>query len=434
MALRKQEQSGRRPCATVRPAQRKAERVRQRLQYYLYLGKQRDTRHDEQEWIQQEQIRAERQMARLRADAVQAHRLAGRIPDLAHPTHRGKRMSDPVSIPTRRKTDPPAPGGSQLRFNPLHPSMELPPEQLIRLLGLADKKRKRRRQPRSRQKDRSESQRTPPYTDQNKGATSARAGTVQATTRGAERERDTVPPAIFGESRWKPVLRPAIIGGIVLGVAASLYLFWGHDTRGPIIVETPAPPSAPARTVQKPAHPPAGTGTRTTGKVQRAIPAPPPARPVVRIPATTHSAGEIAARQAALEAAARERFDRRLSAAEYPPAVTADRANLAPPATSTDPAEPLAAMESDPLAGGSSAASTGTPPVPATDAGTTPPEPAVEQPEPASLPASDKIPARLETGSRPGTPDETVTETGAAPEVTGEEESGQAGNSAPDLF
>jgi hypothetical protein len=44
---------------------------------------------------------------------------------------------------TRKAVDTPPAAGGKAHFNPLHPSMELPPEQLIRLLGVESKKTRR---------------------------------------------------------------------------------------------------------------------------------------------------------------------------------------------------------------------------------------------------------------------------------------------------
>ena len=106
---------------------------------------------------------AERLMAELRSEAVRARRLAEHIENLSQETaaykHKWKHtMTDSTIVDPghkqrlqRRTDDKLASSGSQLNFNPLHPSMELPPEQLIRLLGMEGKKirksRKTRRSP-----------------------------------------------------------------------------------------------------------------------------------------------------------------------------------------------------------------------------------------------------------------------------------------------
>jgi len=92
----------------------------------------------------------EREMATLRSEAVQARKLADRIEHLTPETagRKGNRvMAATPSLDKRnsqnqgKKTEGAASSmAGQLNFNPLHPSMELPPEQLIRLLGLETRK------------------------------------------------------------------------------------------------------------------------------------------------------------------------------------------------------------------------------------------------------------------------------------------------------
>ena len=103
---------------------------------------------------------AEQQMAKLRSEAVRARRLAEHIENLSQQTaaykHKRKRvMTDKTIVDPghaqrlqRRTGDKPAPSAGQLNFNPVHPSMELPPEQLIRLLGMESKKTRKSRKAR----------------------------------------------------------------------------------------------------------------------------------------------------------------------------------------------------------------------------------------------------------------------------------------------
>jgi hypothetical protein len=88
-------------------------------------------------------------MAQLRSGAVRARRLAEHIESLSRRTTkrtRNQTMTESSIFDPGHSQHPkpdiknkPA-GRGALAFNPLHPSMELPPEQLIRLLGMESKK------------------------------------------------------------------------------------------------------------------------------------------------------------------------------------------------------------------------------------------------------------------------------------------------------
>jgi hypothetical protein len=199
-------------------------------------------------------------MAALRAEAVQARRLATRITNL-HQTARvqkkGRIMNTTIADPgqaqrmSRRTTDKPASSGGQLNFNPLHPSMELPPEQLIRLLGLEKKTKRRKKRP------------TPvtARVEEDTSACSAPADRPVKLTRpktppaSAERERD-IASAPFGEPR-RNLLVISLIVGAIAGTGLSAYLFWSgpdDDVATAVTHSVPAPktgnPSPPATTVR----------------------------------------------------------------------------------------------------------------------------------------------------------------------------------------
>lgn len=89
-------------------------------------------------------------MAQLLSHAVQAQRLTVCIESLsrrATKRTRNRKMTESSIFDTNHSQHPqpgmtnkPASARGALAFNPLHPSMELPPEQLIRLLGMESKK------------------------------------------------------------------------------------------------------------------------------------------------------------------------------------------------------------------------------------------------------------------------------------------------------
>lgn len=96
----------------------------------------------------------QRHMAQLRSETIQARRLAEHILNLSREGMTQPRravMTDVLSIDpvcADRASSKSRASGNQLNFNPLHPSMELPPEQLIRLLGMEGKPARRQHTPR----------------------------------------------------------------------------------------------------------------------------------------------------------------------------------------------------------------------------------------------------------------------------------------------
>ena len=291
---------------------------------------------------QQRQI--EQQMARLRSEAVRARRLAEYIDNLSQDASTRKRNRIMPDTPTaerehagqanRRANDLPRPGGNQLSFNPLHPSMELPPEQLIRLLGMEGKKKRRHRQSRnSASTAMKEAKPTPP------------SGVAREEERPpATPVKCTVPDRLPVDgldeagSGW---LKPALASGIVAGLALSAYLFWFQPqdpgvratakaapagqrhtpTKKPAPAARPrpatavaAPAAAPVTPAESKSAPAPVTGTTATTPVHedRPMPTTGPATP----PADTegsaawHAAIEEEGRR--LRAEAEQRFNQQL--------------------------------------------------------------------------------------------------------------------------
>jgi len=198
----------------------------------------------------------EQQMAKLRGEAVQARRLAEQIENLSRETAASRHIRKPAMTDTtivdpghakrrQRKTDgKPGPSGNRLNFNPLHPSMELPPEQLIRLLGMESKKirksMKKRQAPKqaaakklpteTRKDDDGKEGRTPPA--------KAHPLAVSPVDRSIQYERCEA-PQVFSNG-YSGLLLPSLVVGVVAGIVVSAYLFWSQpaDTEAR---ETPTP-------------------------------------------------------------------------------------------------------------------------------------------------------------------------------------------------
>ena len=218
----------------------------------------------------------ELQMAQLRSDAVQARRLAEHVDSLSRRTTERtwkQTMTESSIFDAGNRQyhkpelkDKPTAGKGALTFNPLHPSMELPPEQLIRLLGMESKKTRkhmktrrssRRQEPRPtnaeetiadspRPADEKKSQRSefreksPLAVDEQKTNRSPSPAAEQQAIEGrAAAEPEHLPPApkhpMEYERNERPVfeqrrhgwLLPALVIGVVAGavVAAALLLF-----------------------------------------------------------------------------------------------------------------------------------------------------------------------------------------------------------------
>lgn len=99
-----------------------------------------------------------------------------------------------------------APESAQLNFNPLHPSMELPPEQLIRLLGMETKK------------------------DRKGQSGSADRSTVDSTINAAPARHDDAPSAPDPRRGRRPLML-ALIVAVTATVAALFFAFTTQQDR-----------------------------------------------------------------------------------------------------------------------------------------------------------------------------------------------------------
>ena len=193
------------------------------------------------------------EMARLRSEAIQARRLAEQIEMVSLQNQPSQGTQDMVQASKQKSatsrgpekgTSEKAPaGGNRMAFNPLHPSMELPPEQLIRLLGLETKKTRKQdaRQARKRPETpapRSAGHDTKPSAQLPPPIRPQRSRAAAAHTR-TEKSRSGL-------------LLPAIAVGVLAGVAASGYFFWYQD--GPVVGTRPTA-SAVSAPVRKPPQP-----------------------------------------------------------------------------------------------------------------------------------------------------------------------------------
>ncbi|GEM_PF-1459168 len=346
MEIRKRKQAG----TTARPAQpihrSHAEKVRRRAEALTEPVDVRDENRDHVRDRQRQQT--ERQMAKLRSDAVQARRLAEHIENLSQGTAAYKRkrkhaMTDSTIVDPghaqrlqRRAQDRSASGGKQMNFNPLHPSMELPPEQLIRLLGMESKKirKSRTRKPR------------PPASLKQTGTPQTEAAdepktrlpetekaaeqTLSPVNRSIQYERCEAPQA-FDNGR-SGLLVPALVAGAVAGMVISGYLFWLQPAateaqKAPVSVSTDRP--AQAQTGSKPV-------THTTAPATSAA-----KEKKMNAQERADWQAAIQAREQQLHSAAKQRLDediaqqqKRLPAVPKPDRVPVAEAVQAPPLVS----------------------------------------------------------------------------------------------------
>ncbi len=334
-------------------------------------------------------------MAKLRSEAVQARRLAEHIESLSQQTaaykHKRKRaMTDKTIVDPghaqrlQRRTDgKPAPSANHLNFNPVHPSMELPPEQLIRLLGMESKKTRKSRKTR----------RTP------KRAAAAVPATVDTHTDSAPppakaRPRATRPkngsiryercelPQVFDEGRSR-LLVPSLLVGVVAGIAVSGYLFW-YQPADTAVQKTPAPVIAKQR--QKPQ--PKGQRVKRTPATK------------LKMSAQENAAwrATVEAQQQRLHSAAEQRLAERVSQQQQPvqqAEATTGPVIDTPPLPVTVPA---------------------TAPEPVTEAAV-PADSALEAPPPASVAAVVGMPDVVESPAEIVTPDEPAAVNPAAAEA-----------------
>ncbi len=286
MGIWKKQQSAH-PPVTPRPARpashQRADEIRHKAQHYTDITEQSGDQHHDQRKASRQREQAEKEMAALRAEALQARRLATHIENLHQPAkvqRKGRIMDTTIADPgqaqrmQRRTSDTPSPGSVQLSFNPLHPSMELPPEQLIRLLGLENKTKRRRKK------------RTPVATHarENSSAHSTHSDKKiklllpETPPASAERERDMVTPPFAEPGRGLVV--PSLVVGAVAGIAISAYLILSGEAD----VAPPVTQAAPAAKPAKHASPAANLRKAEPVTLPAATPAKPPAPPLAETP------------------------------------------------------------------------------------------------------------------------------------------------------
>ncbi len=316
MVIRNKQQPVQTPASIppARPACRqRADSIRRKAQRYTDLSEQTGKQSHDQRKASQKRERAEKEMATLRAEAVQARRLATRIKNLHQPTQakpKGRIMSTTIADPgqaqrmSRRGSDRPLPTGRQLSFNPLHPSMELPPEHLIRLLGLENKTKRRKKRIVPVATHRSEEKKPGNAIAAGKPATPTR---VAAPPASSEKERNTTPP--FGE-RQRNLLATSLIVGVIAGAVLSIFLFWNSpDNAAPTATQT-----VPAETVNKAVLPLPATKNRRLSATTATLP--PPAETnrqgTVKRGNNSASAAAISAEEKRLRNEAENRFTERM--------------------------------------------------------------------------------------------------------------------------
>lgn len=325
----------------------------------------------------------EREMATLRSEAVQARKLAEHIEHLTPETagRKGNRvMAETPSLDKRnsqtqgKKTESAASStAGQLNFNPLHPSMELPPEQLIRLLGLETRKprkHKKRSATASTSKparnDIGQPAKTPP-----ESASGDAAGT-HFPKREPERRRPEPRAASVNRSaakrpsprhrhgkRRSSLLFPAALVGALAGAGIVGYLLWHQPTT------TATQSTAPATVRTQPAQPSATRPATRSSTVSTAKPQLNKAQPAASGTAVKRdnvkpNAAHIQAETSRLKKEAERRWQEKLTTDGAPqvplPAATPNSSGVQPapaiPAigTSASPAdivEPAAPVSED---------------------------------------------------------------------------------------
>jgi len=359
MAIRKKQHPAQTPASIppARPACRqRADSIRRKAQRYTDLSEQTGKQNHDQCKASQKRERAEREMAALRAEAVQARRLASRIKNLHQPAQakpEGRTMSTTIADPgqaqrMRRGTDRPLPTGRQLSFNPLHPSMELPPEHLIRLLGLENKAKRRKKRPASVTTHRREEKKSDSTTTVGKPVTPARVETPPAST---EQERNTTPP--FGEPR-RNLLVTSLIVGIIAGAVLSVFLFWSSPDNATRAVTQTVPTPA----VNNPLLPTPAAMDSTLPTAASTAPATETSRQGTVKRSDTISAAAISTEEKRLRNEAEKRFTERMlqqetrreleipDRTETTPNVTAETSiTMEPEITTTAPVEPAVIPE-----------------------------------------------------------------------------------------
>ncbi len=311
---------------------------------------------------------AEQQMAKLRSETVRARRLAEHIENLSQEAvaykHKRKQVMTDMTIVDpghaqrlrRRTGDKPAPSGSRLNFNPLHPSMELPPEQLIRLLGMESKKIRKSTKARHTPKQTPSATLPPADTqaDSTPAPAKAQPQAVHPADCSIQYER-CEPPQVFDNGR-SGLLVPSLLVGMVAGIAISSYLFW-YQPADTAVQKTPVPIVAKPPQKLQPKHqmvkrtPVPIAPVAPVTPVAQVAPVTPPATPAAeqKMSAQENAAWQatIEAQQQRLSATAKKRLAERVSQlqetsqqVELPPAPVSDASPVPVPEPATAP-EPV---------------------------------------------------------------------------------------------
>ncbi|HHJ16322.1 MAG TPA: hypothetical protein ENJ80_06450, partial [Gammaproteobacteria bacterium] len=306
----------------------------------------------------------ERQMAGLRSEAVQARRLAEHIENLSRDAAAQQRKRKPVMTTDtnivdpghaqrlkRRADDRPAPGGSQMSFNPLHPSMELPPEQLIRLLGMESKKtrkvRKSRKAAAPAPAKKAQHQAKPQQAPEPAPAAPEPAATPRKEShRKRSRQHEDLQPSVFDDKR-RNLLIPALVVGVVAGIAVSAYLLWSQPV--PVAEQKPVTASTAPAQKQK-----SQTASQPLNRKPAAKPAASTPAPAMNIQQQAQWQAAIEKEKQRLQADAEQRLAKRIRQLEAAAAAAPEPESTVLPAenTQTRPTdyEPATSIQSLPSA------------------------------------------------------------------------------------
>ena len=294
--------------------------------------------------------------AQIRSEAVQARRLAEQIDSLSQYTATQTRrkqavMTDSTIIDSgqtqkkqRRATDKPRAASVRSSFNPLHPSMELPPEQLIRLLGLESKKirKQKRTQPvAAQQTTASPSASTKLPTAKAVRSEPARAASQTRSTRSTHRQREYEHARKRGNSKSRRGLWvPALVTGLICGIVVSTYLFWMQAEHGAATkTVTPAPNKVTRSPVTNAPRKPA---TKTAAPTAKSTP-PSAAKNDPAWLATIEARGKH------LRDEAKQRLNQRLKQAVPAPSIAVVPVVTPPQAEVVTPAKPEAVITDEPV-------------------------------------------------------------------------------------
>jgi hypothetical protein len=262
-------------------------------------------------------------LAEMRSEAVQARRLAEQIDNLLQnapaQTRKQAVMTDSTTIDSekmqknqRRATDKPRAANVRSSFNPLHPSMELPPEQLIRLLGLESKKirKQKRKQAAPVQRTTASSDAStaalPPELERSKPVTTNKP-IPEARSTHRQREYELAKEQQGAARHHRSLWLPALTAGLICGAAASAYLFWMQPQHNS--PETTAAPAVSKVNRSSAASLPGKTITSKPAAVKKSAP----------VPAKKNDAAwqaTIEARAKRLRDEAKQRFGQRLLTAK----------------------------------------------------------------------------------------------------------------------